>query len=399
MLSIAACVATGVANVAYGAGFQLLEQNASALGNAYAGTAAAAEDASTVFFNPAGMTRLPSRQLALSAAGIKPSIRFRNQGSSPLLGSEEGGDAGGWALLPALYYAAELQPGVHVGIGVNSPFGLKTEYGSGWIGRLQGIKSDLKTININPGVSYQMNDSLSVGLGVSAERIDAELTSATGLAPTAPVATISGNDWGYGANVGVLWQINPIARLGAAYRSSVKHKLEGTATNVGALSGPARADVTMPATMTLSAVLALNSKWELLADAAWTQWSKFEKLEVVSAGSGAVISSTVENWNDTWRVAVGANYRYADQWKFRFGVAVDQSPVSDQYRTVRIPDNDRTWLAIGAQYKLSEKAALDVGYARIFVKDAQINQTVVLPVQGAYSAKVDILGIQYTQGF
>src|SRR5712692_5753668 len=154
---------TGFSGGAGAAGFQLLEQNASGLGNAFAGTAAVAEDASTIFFNPAGMTRLPGSQLVIVASGIRLSAKFHDAGSSAALGTNEGGDAGDWAVLPILYYAMDINPSWKFGLGVNSPFGLKTEYDSQWIGRLQGIKSELQTININPSLAYRISDTVSVG--------------------------------------------------------------------------------------------------------------------------------------------------------------------------------------------------------------------------------------------
>ena len=157
-------------SAAHGAGFSLIEQSVSAMGNAYAGAAASAEDATTVYFNPAGMVYLPQSQLVVGAHAIRPSGHFNNEGSVSALGrpgTGEGGDLGSWAVVPNLYYSHVVTPDIRIGIAVNAPFGLKTEYDKDWIGRFQAMKSELKTYNINPAVAFRVNDRLSLGLGVS----------------------------------------------------------------------------------------------------------------------------------------------------------------------------------------------------------------------------------------
>jgi long-chain fatty acid transport protein len=383
------------------AGFGLMEQNASGLGNAYAGTAASAEDASTVFFNPAGMTRLGGGNLVTSLNAIKPSVQFENQRSSPSLGFNAGGDAGSWAFLPAFYYAQALGSDWRVGLAVNSPFGLKTQYDAGWIGRLQGVDSSLKTIAITPAVAYRVTEAISVGASVIAQYAEAQLTSAGSL--RGPIVKATGDDWGYGWGVGLLTQPASGLRVGINYRSSIGMSLEGPFTFPGRFVTQDRADLRTPATATLSAVATLSPQWELLADVAWTQWSTFNALTVINSSNGAILSQTRENWSDAWRFAGGANYRHSEQWKFRAGIAYDQTPVSDEFRTVRIPDASRTWLAIGAQYRLTPQGTIDVGYAHVFFGDAPINQTFPrgtgLNVTGRYDASVDILGLQYTHRF
>ena len=388
---------------AQAAGFQLLEQNASGLGNAYAGSAAIAEDASTIFFNPAGMTRLKGGNLVGAINAIKPSAEFQNSVSNPALGFNTGGDAGSWAFVPNLYYAHAIHPDWSVGLAINSPFGLKTQYDAGWIGRLQGVDSSLKTIAITPSVAYRINEMFSVGAGVTAQYADAQLTSAAGLGPLGPIAKATGSDWGVGWNAGVLVQPLSNFRMGLSYRSSISESLEGTFTSPGRISTGDRADLRTPATTTLSAVLDLDSQWQLLADIGWTQWSSFQSLTIINTVTGGALARTVENWRDTWRFAGGVNYRFSEQWKFRAGVAYDQSPVSDEHRTVRIPDSDRTWLAIGVQYQLAPQTAIDVGYAHVFFSSAPINQTFPvgsrLNVTGSFDDSVDIIGMQFTQGF
>ncbi|NDP48304.1 MAG: transporter [Sulfuriferula multivorans] len=390
----------GMASLTHAAGFALVEQNASGLGNAYAGQAASAQDASTIFFNPAGMTLLPDRQVVMAGHLIKPQAEF-NGTVTPAIGGDNGGDAGGLAVVPNAYFAYRLTPDIHVGLGMNAPFGLKTEYDSAWKGRTQAIKSELKTINLNPSIAWKASETLSLGAGLSIQYAKATLTSNAG---TSGLATIEGDDYGWGFNLGALWQVSPATRIGLAYRSEVEQKLKGTAEfSLNALgNGPIKASLTLPDSASLSVLHKLNPKWELLADVTWTGWSDFDELRILRT-SGTLLSLTPENWSDSYRYSVGANYRMNDKLTLRGGVAYDETPVSDIYRTARIPDESRTWLAFGAQYRLSNSSAIDFGYAHLFIKDARINKTEgtapPITLTGKYESSVDILSAQFTHNF
>lgn len=384
----------GFSGLVHAAGFALVEQNASGLGNAYAGQAAVAADASTIFFNPAGMTLLPDRQLVVAGHLIKPQAEF--SGSSNI-GGGNGGDAGGLAVVPNGYFVYRLTPEVHVGIGMNAPFGLKTEYDSTWAGRTQAVKSELKTVNLNPSIAWKANESLSLGAGLSIQYAQATLTNQTG----GGLLTVKGDNYSWGFNLGALWQLSDATRIGLAYRSEVDQKLEGTAefSVVTALNTPVTASVTLPDSASLSLVHQLNPRLELLADMTWTGWSDFDELRIVRA-AGTTLGVTPENWNDSYRYSVGANYRLNDKVILRSGVAYDETPVSDAFRTARIPDESRTWLSFGAQYRLSSKSTIDVGYAHLFVEDARINKTESgVTLAGTYEASVDILSAQLTHNF
>ena len=156
----------------------------------------------------------------------------------------------------------------------------------------------------------------------------------------------------------------------------------------------------MPDSFSASMLHRIDDKRDILADASWTRWSVFQQLDVKRA-NGTTLSSTPENWKNTWRVSVGANHHYNAQWTSRVGLAYDQSPVSDTYRTARVPDADRTWLALGGQYKPAKDSAVDFGYAHLFVRDATINQSAAGAgtLTGTYKNSVDILSVQYTQRF
>ena len=403
---------------AQAAGFALIEQSASGMGNAFAGGGAIAEDASTIFFNPAGMTYIPGTQIVGAIHLIKPSAEFNNNGSAagagagpfpsrPLGGS--GGDAGDLSAVPNFYYKIDLNDNVKLGLGINAPFGLKTEYDKDWIGRFQAIKSELKTVNINPAIAFKLNDQLSIGAGLSAMWAQAELTSAVNLVTSERTSKVKGNDWGFGFNLGAIYQATQDTRLSLAYRSKVEQHLDGdvkfSTSNGPTPNGDVTADITLPETFSVSAFSQLNDKWDLMGDLTWTRWSQFQELAVYRDG-GSLLSKTTENWDNTLRYSVGASYHYTDAIKLRAGLAYDQEAVNDQYRTARIPGNDRKWLSLGAGWQVTPTSKLDVGYAHLFISDASISDkqnTATLgrkgDLIGNYDGSVDILSLQYTHNF
>ena len=434
------------ASQAHASAFALSEQGVSGLGNAYAGAAAVAEDASTVWWNPAGMARLPrGKHLLVGGHIIVPSTKFTNNGSTPAAASNparvgNGGDAGDTAIVPNLFFAMDLNPSWSFGIGLNVPFGLKTEYDADWVGRFQGISSEVKTLNINPSLSFKLSERTSLGFGLSYQRAEIDLLSAVnysgvaaGADPTLTLlgaiggpgvegrnsTSVDGDAWGF--NVGALFDVTPATRVGVHYRSSLNYETDGTTSfsNVPAAfagvpalaartsNGSVKFEFDTPATLSFSAAHKLNDRIELLADLTWTEWSKIKQLPLVrpsGAANGQTLDTLTFNFDDTWRLAVGGTYKWSAPWKFRAGVAYDQSPVpSAQDRTVRLPDSDRYWLSLGATYQISPASRFDVGYTYIHIKDADINnnQTALARgiVRGTYEANVNILSVQYQHSF
>jgi len=400
------------------AGFQLLEQNASGIGNAYAGSAAVADNASTIFYNPAGMTLLKEREVSAGLSAVRPSFEFSNSGSVSGVLSGEGGDAGSWAFLPNAYLSWALAKDVYAGVGLSAPFGLLIEYDNNWIGAAQAVKFDVRTININPSIAWRVNDKLSVGAGANWQRLDVDYRRKAAILSAATAstsATLDADSDAWGWNLGALLTLSPSTRLGLSYRSKIEHELEGDLDVGGTLagltpaltSGKAKAEVELPDSWIFSVVQRLDDRWEMLGDISWTGWSSISKLDIVRS-SGALAGVTVQtldvDFRDTWRVALGANYRLNDAWKLRFGVAWDQTPVRDaDTRLVSLPDNNRTWWATGAQWSPDKASRVDLGLAYLFVPESHIDNDQLAQgrglVKGSYEASVWILGAQYSLAF
>ena len=436
VVSIASlCLSTNAAAV----GFALEQQSVSNMGYAFAGGAASAEDASTIFWNPAGMTRLPRRQAVLGLNAIYGDARFNDQGTTspagpafPITGGN-GGNPVGLNWVPNLYFATDIGTGVKAGIGINSPFGLKTKYPSDWMGRYHAIDSVLKSLNINPSLAWKVGDGLSLGAGIDFQYFDATLSNAidygaacfavfgpaacagAGIAPQSKdgIAKVSGDSWGMGWNAGVLFELSPAARLGVGYRSSIRHEIKGRATfdnpalapafaalTAGAQDTGARSTLKTPDSLSVSLYGDVTPKWSLLADFTWTRWSRFNELRV-RFDNGAPDAVTPENWRNTMRISLGAGYRLDGRWTLRGGMAYENSPVRDEFRTPRIPDNAHTLLGLGANCKFSQADSLDIAYMHAFVKDAPVDVTApgAGTLSGTYKVSADVLSLQYAHNF
>lgn len=439
------CIALlATSSTVFASGFQVQEQGVKGLGNAYAGGAAYTADAAAVHANPAGLTQLPA-QLVVGTHLLRPTSRFNDHNSTNGVGGLPTGrtksNAGHLAAVPNFFYTRPLSDTLSFGLSSTTPYGLTTEYDKDWIGRYHAIKSELLTFNINAALAYQLNEQLSLGAGISVQYGKATLSNALdfgtlGFLAGAPGATpsnpaldgfteVSGDDWSLGFNLGMQYQATPSTRFGASYRSKIEHTLEGKSELVipdfaAALVGPSRtrdatAKATTPASMSISVHHDINPQWAVMADITRTQWTSFKELRIDYANDAfsATPSPTVqpENWKDSNRYALGLTYKYSPKWTLRTGIAYDETPVpSVKFRTPRIPDNDRFWLAFGASYRYSEQLSVDIGYVHIFADDTPMKDTELttgglagVPVgntlDGEYDASVDILSAQVQWNF
>jgi long-chain fatty acid transport protein len=409
------------------AGYAVKEQSGRLLGTAFAGAGSSAEDPSVLFYNPAGVGRLDGDRLSVSGSGIFTRSEFDGTGTLTPFGvpipGGDGGDAGKDALVPAVYVTVAPLDFLHLGLGVNAPFGLSTEYEDDWVGRYHALESSLRTYDIQPVVAVKPVPWLSIGAGARFQYADAELTQAIdfgsvlaglGVPGAAPFGAdgkveLQASDWGFGYSVGALAEPIPGTRVGFAFRSKIDQDLNG---NVDFEQVPAPlqaqaafqdqhavADVTTPESIDLSIYQEIGERWAVMADAQWTNWSRFDELRVDFDLEGAADAVTKESWHDSWFFALGTEYRPLDPLTLRAGFAYDDAPIRNEHRTARLPDQDRFWLALGASYAFTRWLSADLGYAHIFVREADIREEVatgpiVHRIDGSYDSAVDLVSLQ-----
>lgn len=409
MKLIPALMLLGFAGAAGASGFAVQNQTGAGNGNAFAGAAATAEDASTIFFNPAGMTYLPQgHNISVVGTILERTIKYKDTGTrtfnngAPFTAppgslsinapTGNGGDGGGVGLIPAGYWSYAYSKDLRFGVGVSPTFGNETEYSKNFRGFNSGFSAAQVQININPSIAYKLNDMVSLGAGISFAHQEIELKQGIPLKspfgpaglPAGNFVKVTGDDWATGFNLGALFQFSPNTRLGLTYRSETRFDLEGkqkvhiVTPAVAALIQDVKASIDMPASASL-AISHQMDRWQFLGDYTWTGWNSVDTVKLKNRHTNALITTLPFNFENTYRVGFGVNYQYNDKVKTRFGVAYDKAPVkSAAFRTMTLPDSDRIWLSFGAKYSLSKESSLDIGYSHIFFKDARTAKPVPL---------------------
>lgn len=392
---------------AHAAGFAIKQQSAAAQGNAFAGATAGAENPSYMFFNPAALGRFDRSSVQLEASAIFTELRLRDSEAAttagvPIDGTRRKGDASDDAVLPSFYgVLVPNESDFRFGLGINAPFGLGTEYPTGWVGRYHTQKSNLLSININPVMAYKATEWVTVAAGLQLQWTEAELESAVdfgtlgagaaipGAAPTQQdgQAKVKGDGWGFGYNFGVLVEPRDGTRLGAAFRSKIKTDLNGDArfkldeAGIGAAirggTGAFRdvdadTSVDLPPMVSFGVHQDIGEQFAVMAEAQWTGWSTFDELVIEFDNPAQPDNVTEFEWDDAWFFAAGGTWKPTERLTFRVGAAYDETPTRNRYRTPRIPDSDRYWLAAGVGYEVTDRFSLDLAYTHVFFDDARV---------------------------
>ncbi|MEZ9522962.1 outer membrane protein transport protein [Enterovibrio norvegicus] len=389
LLSTAIAVATFQA---HGAGFQISEHSASGLGRAFAGEAAIADNAAVAARNPAAMTMFDSAQISGGLSFIQPDVdaKVDTVGGAPAdaptfsaTTSNSHSDVAPDAIVPYFHFVKPLNEKSAIGFSTFSNFGLSTEYPSDSVAGPIAGQTELLTVDFNVNYAYKINEQLSLGAGLNAVYADASLVRNAGAAalaaPTTEVANIEGDGWGFGWNVGALWEFDENHRLGAAYRSKVDITLEGDYSGVGTayvgnpgVTVPGELELNLPDIFEFSGYHKLAPKWAVHYSAMMIGWDSFQEIkatsDVTNCGSSAgtfdgVCLQKDEKWENSWRYSIGATHYLNNEWTLRAGLALDESPVPDSHRTMSIPDTERTWYSLGASYQPSANLTIDGGLA------------------------------------
>jgi long-chain fatty acid transport protein len=375
---------------AWAGGLALYELGTPDVGTAAAGWSARAQDASTAFTNPAGMTRLERSQML---AGVQPLyINAEFDTDSSTFGGGDGGNAGGWVPAAGLYYVHDLTQEWKLGVAAASYFGLGLDYNDKWAGRYYVTKAELLTFGITPTVAYQVNSWLSIGAGPSFiyGRLEQKAAINNAVAEGDPNFSdgrieAEDDDFGFGGIFGVLIEPREGTRFGATYLTKVDLEFKDVAklknlgpTLSGLLAGVRGSKVdlelTVPQMLMVSGYHELTDDLAILANLGWQDWSEFGKTQVTVSSATTTELTQDRNFKDTWHLALGAQYRFLENWLWSVGFAYDSSPVDRDDRTPDVPVDRQIRYATGLQYDWGENVTLGAAYEYLDAGDAKIDQ-------------------------
>jgi len=359
-----------VASSAEAAGFYIREQSAKAQGASYAGFASSARDAGYAFANPAALSRVEDIEISGSLSAIIPDTDVVTEavGEFSIDGPQ------GTEFAPSAAAAFRFNDSVVFGVTVNSPYGLSTDYKSAnplvWPGATDGIESSLLTIAVTPMIAVQLTDGVALGAGFIVEYADARLTSFSGV----DVATIEGDDVAFSGAIGALIDVTDDTTIGISYRGGVGHNADVTATSAafGRFSGPATVKLNLPGVASVGVTHQATPDFAIMAEVQWQKWSDFDELAFVNKATGVNFVTEAQNYDDSFFVALGAEYAFSDALTLRAGAAYDETPTSDKFRTVRVPDASRWWLSMGLSYEIGDRFTIDAAYSAVILDDADV---------------------------
>lgn len=427
-LGIAGAMAFGQAQAA---GFQLKENSVRSMGAAFAGTAAKTGDSSVVVNNPAAMTQFEGNTFQIDVTAIDLNYEFKGTATDafgqPMTGSN-GGNAGGVTPVPAMSYIRKLDNGLALGAMVSAPFGLKTEYEDGWVGRYFAHTSDVRIVDLALSGAIDVTDRFSVGVGLIASKADVTLSRSVdfGTALFANPATrplpfarpqaadgfvdVSGDDNGFGYLVGMHLRPTDALSIGLSYRSEIDYELDGKVdwtvpANVAAVfsgspttrvlfqDGGVTADLTTPSVLSLGVKWDVSDQFTLLGSWSRTGWESLREVRIDFDNPDPDAVEPFE-WKNSQFYSLGVEFALNQAWTLRGGIAKDETPTSIEHRTPRLPDDDRTWFSVGATWQVSDAMDVDFGFTHIKPDDPKVDITSSgSRIVGNYDGSANLIGV------
>lgn len=404
----------------YGAAFQLFDQDASQLGNDYAGSLASANTPGTEYYNSAGMTHIKTPELSFGATAIQTNIEFNGRtvvNNIPTPPSQTTSQGGGLSVVPNFHLVLPMWDHWVAGFGVTVPFGLQTYYPSYSSAANAATQTSLQVINLGLSFARPITSWMSFGFGVDQQHASGVFDQSPTILWVHKELHNELSDWSPGWHSSLLFDLNKNTRIGLNYRSKVNHKPQGSSTVVtdsagSSSDGNVSTQIVLPAVTSLGIYSDLSSRWTAMAKVDYTQWSTIQQIVLKNVDTGVPDQyqnvALPENFRNTWNFATGLGYRFSSQWLLNLGVGYDQTPVNTANRNLRLPDNNHYLLATGINYQANKNLALDLGYMHVFMKRADINNTatkitgglnVNILEQGTVDASADVVGAQITWKF
>lgn len=377
-------------------GLYLYEIGSPDVGLAAAGYAARAQDASTVYTNPAGMTRLASPTMMAGAQPMYLHLSFSPDSdtssvASTLPGGETALDGNSNGVLPAggLFYVQPVNDKVWFGLSLSGNFGLALDYADDWVGRYYVQETSLQAASIQPTLAYKMNDQFSVGAGVGI--LYGMFDDKVAINNINPLdgdgrLKLSDEDWSVQFNLGLMYEPTPGTRLGLTYLSeadlnfsdnpefkNLGNALEAILNARGALDSNIDLGMTVPQAVMFSIYHELNDKLALMGNVGWQDWSEFGKVDVSIYSDNTTSLTTQLDYNDTWHVALGAQYRLSQPWMLTAGIAYDSAMMDDDQISPSLPVSDTWRFGLGAQYEYSENLTFGASYVLAWSGDIDMD--------------------------
>lgn len=422
-----------VSTSAWSAGFQLNEFSSSGLGRAYSGEGAIADDAGNASRNPALIMMFDRPTFSAGAIFVDPGVDI--SGRSPTGASLNADNIAPTAWVPNLHFVAPINDQFGWGASVTSNYGLATEFSDNYAAGAFGGKTDLETLNLNLSGAYRLDNHWSFGVGFDAvyakakiERYAGDLgkiVAGSGALPPAlarqvagipadtQIAYLKGDEWGFGWNAGILYELDKNNRYGFTYRSEVKIDFDGDyksslpsaynqilgnfglpmgtngSTTGGSLS------LHLPEMWELSGYNRVAPQWAIHYSLTYTSWSQFQELKATNS-KGDTLFYKDESFRDAYRIALGTTYYMDDNWTFRTGIAFDDSPVPADKRSISIPDQDRFWLSAGATYAFNKDASVDAGISYMHGQKVNFKEG---PYEFSSEGKAWLYGMNFNYAF
>lgn len=387
----------------HAAGYAVFTHGASALGQGNAVTAHSG-DPSTIFYNPALMSKLDGTQIQIGTTAILSSREYE----SSVGGNDASGDS---AHFPShLYVTHKFNDQVSAGLGIFNPFGLGTTWSDSWDGRYLATDSKLTTFNINPVVSYRVLPSLTLAAGLDVVLLDATLqkkvpsaalAAQLGYAPGTDInQKFKGDGTGVGFNVGAAYDICDHLTVGASYRSQVHIDIEGDASftsptplvpPVSVLNSGGKTKLTLPPQFTAGVAFKGVDKLVLEAGIRWEGWSKFKELNIqLDNGSSSV---TPRNWKDNWGLNLGGRYQLDDTVALLAGYVYGDSAVPNSTFEPAIPDAKTHVFCAGTDLNFKPvTVAFSYGYQ--YYENRNRSQSYLSPLaDGKYQSDAHLLAL------
>jgi long-chain fatty acid transport protein len=355
-------------------GLYITEFGTPSNGVANAGAVALANDASTAWHNPAGLTHVSGNQFMGHGGLLIPNIKFDPDSDTPVPGGD-GGQAGGLAPIIGTAFVHSLTDKLKLGMALGSLAGAGLDYDNSWAGRRQATEVELLTVTGQPSVAFK-HHWLSVGAAfqVSYGSLDYKLKAPALPPPTESTIKIDGDDWAFGFTAGVLIDFSEGSRLGVRYQSKNKFKFDGNLKKSGGLiSGKvnSKLEFIFPQYVEVGFYHEVNDQFALVATVDWEDWSQFDEIPLsISTGASGAIPT---GWDDTYKLSGGIRYRPSNPWLLMTGFAYDSSPVDAKDRTADLPVDRQLRYAVGAQYQWSERLNIGGNFEYIDLGNAKIS--------------------------